>query len=487
MYELAVHALLAQKTLALVASLQRLGFSEWRAAAAVQRHGSDLEAAVAWLLEGGAPDPEAAAAVSAGCVADVSIVEELRLMEALGAALPYLSRAQLYGAVTNAGGDLDKAAATAMAQNAEAEADAEAAAAAEATPAGSSNSPLAWQLSVTASPTSTTSAQQQQQQAHKDQLQQQQQMQLQQQQHQSQQQLANGLASVDSGQYSAFGSNLLGMYAASAAPDALAPAAPAAALGPVADTATQPMSDGFPSWLNPAGSSGLGGGLSAHPLHSLASSTLEASGSGFGGFVPGSATAAASMGSNIWGAGGGDAASSAAGWGQLSAVGSGQLVQQQGELLAGAGSSSLFADSGYNNPPTLAHWGASGLAGQSGLGLLGTQSSLSAAQPALNPYAPFGGGAGGGLFAPGSLAAQPMQQPAAPMPAAGDAGLQQSRLFSSYGVSQPSLFGSSALQPQQQQQGGGWAPGATGGTIPETAASADDDDLEGLLATLMCH
>jgi hypothetical protein len=499
MYELAVHALLAKKTLALVASLQRLGFAEWQAAAAVQRHGSDLEDAVAWLLEGGAPDPEAAAAVSAGCVADVSIAAELRLMEALGAALPQLPRSQLYIAVANAGGDLDKAAAAAVQQQTEIVAAAEAALAA----AAAGNSPLT-SVSISASPTSTTSAQQQQQQQQRQHAQVQQQEQQQQ-----QQQLPNGLGSVDSPQYSAFGGPSLSLYGASAAPNALAPAAPSAlpsvaegseVLGSVPDTS---FSSGFASWFNPATSmegSGLGtnlggSGLTAHPLHSLASSSslgmgpLESTGSGFGSYLPGSATAvaAAAMGSNIWGAGSVDAASSSAGWGHLAAASSAQL-QQPGEALQG-GSGSLFANSGLD--AGLGGWGSLGLGGHSGLGLLGNQGGMVTAEPALNPYAPFGSGGGSGLFAAGAMLGQQGQQRAlASTPAVGDAGLQQSRLFSSYGVSQPSLFGS-GVQPQQQQQqaGAGWgvAAGAAGGAMPETAASADDDDLEGMLATLMCH
>lgn len=488
MHELAVHALLAKKTLALVASLQCLGFAEWQAAAAVQRHGSDLEDAVAWLLDGGAPDPDAAAAVSAGCVADVSIVEELRLMEALGAALPQLPRTQLYIAVADAGGDLDKAAAAAMGQHAEIVAAAEAAAAAAA-----ANSPLA-SVSVTASPTSTTSAQQVQQ-AQKDHLQQQQ-PQVQ------QQPLSNGLGGLDASQYSAFGGPSLGLYAAaSTAPSTLAPAAPSV-LPPVAEhseamVASDATSSGFASWFNPAGfglgasvgmglGASIGTGLTAHPLTSLASTSslgvgaLESTGSGFGSYVPGSATAAAAaaMGSNIWGAGSVDAASSAAGWGQLAASSAQQ--QQTGESLSG----SLFAQSGLDSG--LGGWGsAGGLGGSSGFGLLGNQGSSSA----MDPYAPFGSGAGSSLFASSSLAA-PAAQPSVSTPGAGDAGLQQSRLFSSYGVSQPSLFGSgAAAQPQQQQVGTGWGLGAgvSGGVLPETAPSADDDDLEGLLATLMCH
>jgi hypothetical protein len=346
MHELAVHALLAKKTLALVASLQRLGFTEWQAAAAVQRHGSELEDAVAWLLEGGAPDPDAAAAVSTGCVADVSIVEELRLMEALGAALPQLPRSQLYVAVADAGGDLDKAAAAAMAQHAEivaavAEAAAEAeaaaaaaavaaaAAAAAATPMGSSSSPPA-SVSVTASPTSTTSVQQQQHLQAEHPYEQQAQSLLHKQ--QEQQQLPNGLGTVpEAAPYSAFGDNgSLSLYAGM--PSTLA-------LETVADAGMSPLASpaGFGSYFATSSSTGLGSGLSAHPLHSLASTSslgvgaLDSAGSGvFGGYLPGSAmsaTAAAAMASNIWGAGT-DAASSSSGWG--AAVSSAQQMQQPG-------------------------------------------------------------------------------------------------------------------------------------------------------------
>jgi hypothetical protein len=262
-------------------------------------------------------------------------------------------------------------------------------------------------------------------------------------------------------------------------------------------------SSGFASWFNAATSmegSGLGTnlggtGLTANPLHSLASSNslgmgpLESTGSGFGSYLPGSATAAAAaaMGSNIWGAGSVDAASSSANWGQLAAASSAQL-QQPGEALQG-GSGSLFANSGLDTG--LGGWGSTGLGGHSGLGLLGAQGGMLTAEPALNPYAPFGSSGGSSLFAAGAMSSghQGQQHAMLSSPAAGDAGLQQSRLFSSYGVSQPSLFGSAA-QPQQQQAGPGWgiaAGVAGGGAMPEPAASADDDDLEGMLATLMCH
>jgi hypothetical protein len=116
---------------------------------------------------------------------------------------------------------------------------------------------------------------------------------------------------------------------------------------------------------------------------------------------------------------------------------------------------------------------------------------MATAAPPENPYAPFGGG-GGSLFGAGTLGTAPYQQPAVSTPAAGDAGLQQSRLFSSYGVSQPPLYGTTGAATQAQQQQGGWGlgggAGGAAGAAAETAASADtDDDLEGMLATLMCH
>jgi len=512
MYELAVHALLAKKTLALVASLQRLGFAEWQAAAAVQRHGSELEDAVAWLLEGGAPDPEAAAAVSAGCVADVSILEELRLMEALGAALPQLPRAQLYNAVADAGGDLDKAAAAAMQQHADimaaAEAEAAVAAAAAAlaaaTPAESSCSPMA-SGSVEASPTSTSSTQHQQpqpqqvkQQQPLQQVRPQPQQPLQQQQHHQQQQLLpNGVSSGEP-EYSAFGSSL-SLYSSTTAPSAAAAAGagPSSAAVSSGVESQAAVSSGFGNWFVPGRSAG---GLTAHPLQGLASTTsldmggpLEPSTSGFGSYVPGSATAAAAaaMGANIWGAGSMDMGSSAAGWGQFGATSSAQQLQPQpGELLPGAASGGLFGQGSLDTG--LGGWGSSGLPGHSGLGLLGNQGSVAAEQHLLNPYAPFGSGGGGSLFASSSLAppAQQQQQTVS-TPAAGDAGLQQSRLFSSYRVGQPSLFGTGATQQQAPQPAaGGWGVAAAGsGTgLPEATGAADsDDDFEGLYATLMCH
>lgn len=114
MYDLAVQALICNKTIQLVQQLQRLGFPEWQCAAAVQRHGSCLEDAVAWLLEGGAVTPEIAAQSTQSCVPEVSIVDELQLLEALqsSSSVPWGTLCQ---AVADSGGDLQQAAASVMA------------------------------------------------------------------------------------------------------------------------------------------------------------------------------------------------------------------------------------------------------------------------------------------------------------------------------------------------------------------------------------
>lgn len=49
---LCLQMLMARKAQSLIEQLQQLGFLEWQCVAAVQRHGSNLEAAVQWLLEG---------------------------------------------------------------------------------------------------------------------------------------------------------------------------------------------------------------------------------------------------------------------------------------------------------------------------------------------------------------------------------------------------------------------------------------------------
>jgi hypothetical protein len=109
MYDLAVSALIVRRTLGLVQSLQRLGLPEWQAAAAVQRHGSDLEAGLTWLLGGGADDPAAAAAAVTGSVPEVCVAPEVHEMSLLRRRLG-VAPCALYQAVVDAGGDLARAA-----------------------------------------------------------------------------------------------------------------------------------------------------------------------------------------------------------------------------------------------------------------------------------------------------------------------------------------------------------------------------------------
>jgi hypothetical protein len=432
LYELAVQALLANKTLSLVASLQRLGFAEWQAAAAVQRNGSDLEEAVAWLLEGGAgPSAEAAAAASSGCVADVSIAEELGLLEALAAALPAVPRSKVYQAVADAGGDLDAAAAVCLQHAAAAEVEdavaaaTEDAAAAAAEYAGST--------------------------AYQPLLQQQ------------QQQLASGSSLVPDNS-SSF-ANAPGMYSAAAA-------AAAAGVGVLGS-----QEAGYSSWLaDDSGSNAAMNGIASLSSQSYSQQQQQQllGSSSFGGLA--SPTVADAAAASFLQVGAGAAVSS--GLGSSSSIwATGEQAGNNGSLWGtssvGAGSGSLFSGLGLG-------------VGSSGLGLSATQplsqQPLTAADPVLSLFGSTAApSSSGGLF--GSTSTPEGIAGSSGTGLLGGAGagngLQHSRLFQSYGYG-TSLFGGAEQQqlPQQQQQQ----------QQPQRQSSADDEaDLEGLMATLMCH
>jgi hypothetical protein len=424
LYELAVQAMLANKTLSLVASLQRLGFAEWQAAAAVQRNGSDLEEAVAWLLEGGAgPSAEAAAAASSGCVADVSIADELALLEALAAALPAVPRSKVYQAVADAGGDLDAAAAVCLQHAAAAEVedavaaaveDAEAAAAA----AAEYGSNAAYQPLL-------------------------------------QQQLASG--GLDS---SGSFANAPSIYRAAAAPASIS------VLGS--------QDAAYGSWLanNGASSNSVAvNGISSLGSQQYGQQQQQLLGSGSYGGLASPTVADAAASSFLQGGATAGAAAGSSGLGASSSIwATGEQASNSGSLWGssgvGGGSGSLFSGLGLG-------------VGTSGLGLTGPsqQQSLTSASPGLSLFGAAGVSNSGSVF--GSTSGHDAAAGGAGSLLGGGGsgnGLQQSRLFQSYAYGS-SLFGGAEQQqlPAQQQQ-------------PQRQASADDEaDLEGLMATLMCH
>ncbi|KAF6249363.1 hypothetical protein COO60DRAFT_1706534 [Scenedesmus sp. NREL 46B-D3] len=430
LYELAVQALLANKTLSLVASLQRLGFAEWQAAAAVQRNGSDLEEAVAWLLEGCAgSSAEAAAAASSGCVADVSIAEELALLEALAAALPAVPRSKVYQAVADAGGDLDAAAAVCLQQSAAAEAKDAVAAAVEDAEA------------VAAAEYSSHTAHQP----------------LQQQQ----------LTSV--------GTSVLDSSSTFANAPSIYNAAAAAAAAPAGVGILGSQDAAYSSWLGD--NSGSISGITMNGIASLGSQQLVGS-SSYGGLASPTVSDAAAA-SFLQAGASAAAAAGSSGLGASSSIwATGEQAGNNGSLWGsggvGAGSGSLFSGLGLG-------------VGTSGLGLSGAQQPLIAADPVLSLFGTAAAGSSGSVFGSTSV-----HDAAAASGGAGgllgglgaDNGLQQSRLFQSYGYG-TSLFGNAEQQqqqqqlPQQQQQQQQQA---------QHQSSADDEaDLEGLMATLMCH
>ena len=106
MEDLAIQGLIAHKTLCAVRALQRLGFPDWQCVAGVRRHGAQLQPAIAWLLEGGAPTPEAARAATLSCVPEVDVGEEMRQLEQLVEAVG--DRGRVMGVLVDTGGDLDQ-------------------------------------------------------------------------------------------------------------------------------------------------------------------------------------------------------------------------------------------------------------------------------------------------------------------------------------------------------------------------------------------
>ncbi|GLC35825.1 hypothetical protein PLESTB_000498200 [Pleodorina starrii] len=121
MEELCINCIVARKVLSLITQLQRLGALEFVAVAAVQRHGSNLLAALEWLLVAGADataaPPEAvlaAAAESASATeSEVDISEELQQLQDLQAAMG-LPTELLQQCVVDCSGDVQTAANTAM-------------------------------------------------------------------------------------------------------------------------------------------------------------------------------------------------------------------------------------------------------------------------------------------------------------------------------------------------------------------------------------
>jgi hypothetical protein len=428
LYELAVQAMLANKTLSLVASLQRLGFAEWQAAAAVQRNGSDLEEAVAWLLEGGAgPSAEAAAAASSGCVADVSIADELALLEALAAALPAVPCSTVYSAVADAGGDLDAAAAVCLQHAAAAEVEDAVAAAVEDAEAAAA-----------AAEYGSTAVYQPLQ----------------------QQQLASG--GPDSS--SSF-ANAPSIYSAAAA-------AAHAGIGVLGG----PRDATFGAWL--PDNSGSSSSIAMNGLSSLGSQQYgqqQQLGSGsYGGLA--SPTVADAAASSFLQAGSSNAAAAAAAAAGSSGLPANSSIWATGEQASNSGS--LWGSSGVGAGSGSLFSGLGLGVGTSGLGLTGTsqQLPLTSASPGLSLFGTAGVGDSGSVFG-STTAADAAAGGAGSLLGGGGAGngLQQSRLFQSYGYGS-SLFGGAEQQqlPQQQQ--------------PQRQVSADDEaDLEGLMATLMCH
>ena len=80
-----LQALVAAKAQILLGQLQHLGYAEWQAAPAVLRHGSNLESAISFLLEGNCSTEEDARAFieTADCVPDICIDAELDMIAQL--------------------------------------------------------------------------------------------------------------------------------------------------------------------------------------------------------------------------------------------------------------------------------------------------------------------------------------------------------------------------------------------------------------------
>lgn len=121
MEELCVNCIVARKVLTLMAQLQRLGVADFIAAAAIQRHGSNLLAALEWLLVAGAdaasqpPHKVLAAAAESASASDVEIDigQELQQLGDLQAAMG-LPAELLQQCVLDCNGDVQTAATSAM-------------------------------------------------------------------------------------------------------------------------------------------------------------------------------------------------------------------------------------------------------------------------------------------------------------------------------------------------------------------------------------
>ncbi len=121
MEELCINCIVARKVLTLMAQLQRLGVADFIAAAAIQRHGSNLLAALEWLLVAGADAASqpaqkvlAAAAESASASdVEIDISQELQQLGDLQAAMG-LPAELLQQCVLDCNGDVQTAATSAM-------------------------------------------------------------------------------------------------------------------------------------------------------------------------------------------------------------------------------------------------------------------------------------------------------------------------------------------------------------------------------------
>ncbi|GLI68938.1 hypothetical protein VaNZ11_013367 [Volvox africanus] len=121
MEELCINCIVARKVLLLITQLQRLGALEFVAAAAVQRHGSNLLGALEWLLVAGAdaanahPEVVLAAAAESDSAAEseIDISEELQQLHDLQAAMG-VPADLLQQCVLDCNGDVQTAASTAM-------------------------------------------------------------------------------------------------------------------------------------------------------------------------------------------------------------------------------------------------------------------------------------------------------------------------------------------------------------------------------------
>ncbi|GFR41231.1 hypothetical protein Agub_g1904, partial [Astrephomene gubernaculifera] len=121
MEELCINCIVGRKVLALITQLQRLGALEFVAAAAVQRHGSNLLAALEWLLVAGADaasaPPEivlaAAADSTSAAESEVDITEELQQLSDLQSNMG-LPTELLQQCVLECNGDVQAAATSAV-------------------------------------------------------------------------------------------------------------------------------------------------------------------------------------------------------------------------------------------------------------------------------------------------------------------------------------------------------------------------------------